>query len=266
MRQRRASGHPRRAHPLPDVVGLIEPAIEPDPPLSLADGGVIRNGFNADLDDLRNLAFNGKQWIADLQKTERERTGIRSLKVGFNNVFGYYIEITNTHKDKVPPDYIRKQTLTNAERYVTPELKEYEEKILHAEERILALETELFNEVRTAGGGTRRRDPEERAAARRARLLRFRSPPQPSSTDMCRPDVNDTTVLEITGGRHPVIERLLPPGEKYTPERRPARHRRGADPDHHRAEHEREVELPAAGGPDCAARTDRELRAGCNGR
>ena len=124
-------------HPLQAIVSMIDGAIEADPPMSLADGGVIKKRFNAELDELRTLAFSGKTWIANLQKQERERTGIPSLKVGFNNVFGYYIEITHTHKEKIPADYIRKQTLTNAERYITPELKEYEEKILHAEERML---------------------------------------------------------------------------------------------------------------------------------
>jgi len=202
--------------PLPEVRDLIERAIAPDPPLSLADGGVIRNGYNADLDELRNLAFNGKQWIADLQRTERERTGIGSLKVGFNNVFGYYIEVTNTHREKIPADYIRKQTLTGAERYITPALKEQEEKILHAEERMLALETELFDGVRTAIA------EHTDAIQSNARLL---------ATADCalslasvavelgyrRPEVNDSAVIDIKAGRHPVIERLLPPGEKYTP-------------------------------------------------
>ena len=120
---------------LQETVSTIERAIEPEPPLSITEGGVIRVGYSEELDSFRSLAFNGKKWIADLQKKERERTGISSLKIGFNNVFGYYIEITNTHSEKIPTDYIRKQTLTNAERYITPDLKEYEEKILHAEEK-----------------------------------------------------------------------------------------------------------------------------------
>ena len=132
----------------PDIVELIRTAIDPAPPATVADGGVILSGYNRDLDELRLLSTNGKQWIADLQARERERTGISSLKVGFNNVFGYYIEITNTHRDKVPQEYTRKQTLTGAERYITPALKEYEEKILHAEERTLALETQLFTDIR----------------------------------------------------------------------------------------------------------------------
>ena len=129
------------------VADAIEHAIADSPPMNLADGGVIRPGYNAELDELTTLAHSAKEWVANMQKKERERTGISSLKIGFNNVFGYYIEITHTHKDKIPTDYIRKQTMTNAERFITPELKEYEEKILHAEEKIFALETALFNEL-----------------------------------------------------------------------------------------------------------------------
>jgi DNA mismatch repair protein MutS len=202
-------------HLLPGTVDLLEKGIEPDPPASLADGGVIRSGHNAELDDLRKLAFSGKQWIAEMQKKERERTGISSLKVGFNNVFGYYIEITNTHKEKIPSDYIRKQTLTNAERYITPELKEYEDKILHAEERILAIETELFNAIRLEVA--REAEAIQTTARALAALDCFSSLARVAmEQEYTRPDVNDSTVLDIAGGRHPVIERLLPPGEKYT--------------------------------------------------
>lgn len=133
---------------LSDLVFTIGKAIADNPPIALVDGGVIKNGYNAELDEIRVLAFGAKDWVARHQQSERERTGISSLKISFNNVFGYYIEVTNTHKDKVPADYIRKQTLANAERFVTLELKDYEEKIFHAEEKILALETRLFNELR----------------------------------------------------------------------------------------------------------------------
>src|SRR3970282_1458096 len=119
-----------------------------DPPQAIGAGGVIRKGVDAVLDGLRDAAHHGKEWIANLQKTERERTGISSLKIGYNNVFGYYIEITNTHRDRVPPDYIRKQTLTNAERYITPDLKEYEEKVLSAEEKAKQLEYDVFVQLR----------------------------------------------------------------------------------------------------------------------
>ena len=162
---RRARGHPERRHarPWPEVRDELHLSPELSSFSTAGSNRIPRrarrrrchpDGYNAELDELRTLAFSGKQWIADLQKKERERTGISSLKVGFNNVFGYYIEITNTHREKIPADYIRKQTLTNAERYITPELKEYEEKILHAEERILALETRALQ--RHPAGGRRR--------------------------------------------------------------------------------------------------------------
>jgi DNA mismatch repair protein MutS len=202
--------------PCTDVVSTIEASIEPDPPLAIADGGVIRKGFHSELDSLRHLAFSGKSWIAQLQARERERSGIPSLKVGFNNVFGYYIEVTNTHREKVPADYIRKQTLTSAERYVTPELKEYEEKVLHAEEKILALETRLFNEVRLSIAA--RAEAIQANAQALARMDCFASLAEVAAErGYVRPEVNDSTALEITGGRHPVIERLLPAGEKYVP-------------------------------------------------
>ncbi|MFN0158105.1 MAG: DNA mismatch repair protein MutS [Bacteroidota bacterium] len=202
--------------PLPDVVALIDAAIEPDPPLALNDGGVIRKGFNAELDELRSLAFSGKEWIAELQRKERERTGISSLKVGFNNVFGYYIEITHTHKDKTPADYIRKQTLANAERFITPELKEYEEKILHAEEKMLALETGLFNSLRLS---VAEHAEHIQNNARLVALLDCQVSLASIAVEYnyVRPQVNDSTFLDIIDGRHPVIERLLPPGEKYIP-------------------------------------------------
>ena len=138
----------KQLNPMNEVVDSMQKALADELPLSLADGGVIRKGFNAELDEIRSLATGAKEWIARQQTHERERTCISSLKISYNNVFGYYIEVTNAHKDKVPADYIRKQTLTNAERYITPELKEYEDKVLHAEEKILALETRLFNELR----------------------------------------------------------------------------------------------------------------------
>jgi len=205
-----------RLNPLPEVIRTLHDAVEEDPPLALADGGVIRKGFNAELDDLRALAFSGKDWIAKLQQQERQRTGIPSLKVGYNNVFGYYIEITNTHKEKVPPEYIRKQTLTNAERYVTPELKEYEEKVLHAEEKILSLETRLFNEVRTAVAEQSGAILENAHAL--ATLDCFVCLADVAvENDYVAPEVDESQRLVIKDGRHPVIERLLPPGERYTP-------------------------------------------------
>lgn len=202
--------------PLNEIVQQIESAIEIDPPLALVDGGVIKKGYNAALDELRGLASSGKEWIAEMQKKEKERTGISSLKVGYNNVFGYFIEITNTHKDKIPADYIRKQTLTNAERYITPELKEYEEKILHAEEKILSLETQLFNELRMKiASHAEAIQNNARCIATLDALLSLAH--VATEYEYVCPDVNDSTVLDIVDGRHPVIERLLPPGEKYTP-------------------------------------------------
>jgi DNA mismatch repair protein MutS len=202
--------------PLEDVVGLIQNGLTEDPPLALSDGGVIKQGYNGVLDELRDITLNGKQWIAHLQSKERERTGISSLKIGFNNVFGYYIEVTHTHKDKIPNDYIRKQTMTNAERFITPELKEYEEKILHAEEKILALETQLFNELRLTIA------EHAEAIQHNARLIAMLDC-FASLADVAYeykyvcPEVNDSNVVNIVEGRHPVIEQLLPPGEQYTP-------------------------------------------------
>jgi DNA mismatch repair protein MutS len=202
--------------PLQPLVEQVTTAIVDDPPPSLADGGVIRKGYSKELDELREIAFSGKEWIANLQRKERERTGISSLKVGFNNVFGYYIEVTHTHKAKVPPDYIRKQTLVNAERYITPDLKEYEEKILHAEEKILSLETELFNGLRKAVA--EHAGVIQQNAQIMATLDCFVSFAEAAvENEYCCPEVNETTRIEIRQGRHPVIERLLPPGERYVP-------------------------------------------------
>src|SRR5208282_5975994 len=133
---------------MPDLVNLISRAIADDPPLALKEGGMIRDGFDTALDELRNAMRGGKDWVAKLQQQEIERTGIASLKVRFNSVFGYYIEVTKSNLDKVPPHYIRKQTVANGERYITPELKEMEGKILGAEERSVKLEYELFQRVR----------------------------------------------------------------------------------------------------------------------
>ncbi|MCU0343289.1 MAG: DNA mismatch repair protein MutS, partial [Ignavibacterium sp.] len=135
--------------PLENIVEKISNAIIDSPPAAINEGGIIRNGFSPELDELRDISLHGKEWIATLQQTERERTGIPSLKVNFNNVFGYYIDVSHTHKNKIPENYIRKQTLVNSERYITPELKEYEDKILNAQEKINELESQLFNEIRS---------------------------------------------------------------------------------------------------------------------
>ncbi|MBI5464584.1 MAG: DNA mismatch repair protein MutS, partial [Ignavibacteriales bacterium] len=203
-------------NPVQSLVATMTAAIADEPPVSLAEGGVIRKGFHAELDEVRSLAFNAKDWIAKLQVKERERTGIGSLKIGYNNVFGYYIEITNAHKNKVPADYIRKQTLTNAERYITPDLKEYEEKVLHAEERILALESQLFNELRLTVA--EHAEEIQRNAVRIAELDCVLSLAHAAvENNYVRPEVDESLIIEIEEGRHPVIEKLLPPGEHYTP-------------------------------------------------
>jgi DNA mismatch repair protein MutS len=212
----RAATHAGAIPALEDLPPIIRGTLSDDPPPSLSQGGVIRPGVDGELDALRSAAHGGKEWIANMQKTERERTGISSLKVGFNNVFGYYIEITNTHRDRVPPDYIRKQTLTGAERYVTPELKEFEEKILNAEEKILALETRLFNGLRET---IALRAGEIQEAAKVVAtvdcLVSFAE--VAVSSAYVRPEIDEGDGIVIRDGRHPVVERLLPPGEAYTP-------------------------------------------------
>jgi DNA mismatch repair protein MutS len=202
--------------PLADIVSTIGQAIADDPPMTIVDGGVIRKGYNAELDEIRLLAFGAKDWVAKHQQSERERTGISSLKIGYNNVFGYYIEVTHTHKDKIPVNYIRKQTLTNAERFVTPELKEYEEKILHAEEKIFTLETRLFNELRQMIA--EHVGVIQANAQAIAMLDCFVSLAEVAMENhyVC-PTMDDSFRIDIEDGRHPVIEKLLPPGEHYTP-------------------------------------------------
>ena len=192
----------------------IAKEITNDPPLLVNKGGVIADGVNAELDELRKIAYSGKDYLLQIQQRESELTGIPSLKIAYNNVFGYYIEVRNTHKDKVPAEWIRKQTLVNAERYITQELKEYEEKILGAEDKILILETRLYNELVT--------DLAEfipaiqinaTQIARLDCLLSFANVAR--ANKYIRPNVVDDDVLDIRQGRHPVIEKQLPPGEKY---------------------------------------------------
>ncbi|WP_304131684.1 DNA mismatch repair protein MutS, partial [Ignavibacterium album] len=201
---------------LSSLVDKISEAIIDSPPAGLTEGGIIRSGFSAELDELRDIAFNGKEWISNLQQKERERTGIPSLKVGFNNVFGYYIDISNAHKSKVPDDYIRKQTLVNSERYITPELKTFEEKILNAEEKIGELEYQLFNEIRNLVA------LEAEAIQTNARLIGmldvFLSLAECAEEfNYVKPEVDEGDEIEIIQGRHPVVERILSPGEKFTP-------------------------------------------------
>ncbi|MCU7494211.1 MAG: DNA mismatch repair protein MutS [Ignavibacteria bacterium] len=205
-----------RLEDLEKTVELIESAIAEFPPLSLSDGGVISYGFNPELDELRDLSKNAKTWIANLQKSERERTGISSLKVSYNKVFGYYIEISNANKDKIPDDYIRKQTLVNGERYITPELKVYEDKILNAEEKISDLEYQLFNEIRQSV--SMQAEKIQQNAGLIAMLDCYLSFAECASQfNYVKPAVNDSDLINITEGRHPVVERILKPGEKFTP-------------------------------------------------
>jgi DNA mismatch repair protein MutS len=195
----------------PDLREMLDAGLVDDPPLSPREGGTIRPGYDAPLDDLHAIAKGGKEWIANFQASEITRTGISSLKVGFNRVFGYYIEITNTHAHKIPPDYQRKQTLKNAERYVTPELKAYEEKVLTAEEKIFKREYELFITLR------------DQVAAQASRLLQTGEvlavldvlaslAELAASRQYCRPELCDESILHIQAGCHPVLEQTLPPG------------------------------------------------------
>lgn len=185
-----------------------------DPPALVNKGGVIAHGVNSELDELRQLSYSGKDYLMRVQQRESERTGIPSLKIAFNNVFGYYIEVRNTHKDKVPPEWIRKQTLVNAERYITEELKEYEEKILGAEEKILSLEMQLFNElVAELTKYIRPIQQDAHVIAQLDCLISFARTAQ--SNRYIRPIVDDSDVIDIRGGRHPVIEQQLPMGEPY---------------------------------------------------
>jgi DNA mismatch repair protein MutS len=203
-------------NPCKSVADRIEHELKDDPPTFLNRGAVIAAGVSGELDDLRNILYSGKDYLIDLQNRESRRTGISSLKVSFNNVFGYYIEVRNTHKDKVPPDWIRKQTLVNAERYITDELKEYEAKILGAEEKILELETKLFNELVLAV--IEFIPPIQINSSLIARLDCLHSYARVSiENNYVRPVLDDTKNIEITGGRHPVIEKQLPHGESYVP-------------------------------------------------
>ena len=197
-----------------EVVRTIQRAIVDEPPAQISDGGYIRDGFNVELDELRGITKSGKNWIAQLQKEEAERTGITSLKVGFNRVFGYYLEVTHAHKDKVPDDFIRKQTLVNAERYITPKLKEYEERVLTAEERIGHLESTLFGEIRDAVA--MHTEALQLNATMLAMLDCFGSLAEAAiQHKYTRPRVHDGTGIEIVEGRHPVVEKTLEAGDPF---------------------------------------------------
>jgi len=196
----------------PQVRADIEAALVDDPPTGTTDGGIIRDGYHAELDELRELARGGKQWIAEYQAKESERTGIPNLKVGFNKVFGYYLEVTAAHADKVPDNYTRKQTLKNQERYITPELKEYEEKVLGAEERAMALEQELFGKLRERVNRDCARLQQTAAVLATVDVLTGLAVLAVGSR-YCRPEITEDIVLDIREGRHPVLDRLQPSGE-----------------------------------------------------
>lgn len=197
-----------------ELIQQIELTLVEEPPAQVQKGDVIANGVHTELDELRQLAHKGKEYLTALQHRELTRTGIQSLKIGFNNVFGYYLEVTNAHKEKVPADWIRKQTLTNAERYITPELKEYEEKIMGAEERILKIEGELYENLVAS------LQPYLQSLQTNAKNLSlvdclYCFAENAIQFNYCQPQLHEGTQWEVTQGRHPVIERSLPPGEAY---------------------------------------------------
>ncbi len=201
-------------NPCPNIREKIAREINNDPPNMLNKGGVIASGICDELDELRQIAYSGKDYLLKIQQRESDNTGIPSLKISYNNVFGYYIEVRNTHKDKVPGDWIRKQTLTGAERYITQELKEYEEKILGAEEKILSLETKLYNElVLELAEYIPAIQVNSNLIAQLDCLLSFSK--ISAENKYVRPQINESDVIDIRQGRHPVIEKQLPPGEQY---------------------------------------------------
>ncbi|MFY9164179.1 DNA mismatch repair protein MutS [Aquirufa antheringensis] len=199
-----------------ELVDKIDTILREDPPVLMHQGGMIKSGYLAELDELHGLSSSGKNFLADIQKREIERTGITSLKVSYNKVFGYYLEVTNAHKDRVPPEWIRKQTLVNAERYITEELKIYEEKILSAEDKISVIEFRLFQElVQDALGYITQIQQNALGIATLDVLASFATVAK--KNNYVRPLLNETEILDIKGGRHPVIEKQLPAGENYVP-------------------------------------------------
>ncbi len=204
----------KQIQPLQELQQRITGALMDDAPAQTAKGGIIREGVSAELDDLRKISRSGKTYLLEIQQKESERTGIPSLKISFNNVFGYYLEVTNTHKDKVPAEWIRKQTLANAERYITQELKEYEEKILGAEEKILAIELDLYQQLLAdIEPYISTIQTNAHIVAQLDCLLCFAYNAQ--KYNYHRPEITDEPVLDIKQARHPVIEQRLPPGESY---------------------------------------------------
>ncbi len=201
-------------NPCSFIADKIERELYPEPPVNILKGSVINQGVNEELDRLRKIAYGGKEYLLEIQRREAEATGIPSLKVAFNNVFGYYLEVTHAHRDKVPTDWIRKQTLVNAERYITPELKEYEEQILGAEEKIFALESKLYNELLySLTDYIKPIQLNAQLVARLDVLLNFADIAQ--KNHYVKPHMTDGRLIDIKGGRHPVIEKTLPLGESY---------------------------------------------------
>lgn len=192
----------------------ISTQLQENAPHQISKGNIIAEGVNAELDELRHISSHGKEKLLEIQQREIEMTGIPSLKIGFNNVFGYYIEVTKAHKDKAPDTWIRKQTLVNGERYITPELKEYEDKILGAEDRILSIETDIYNALlQEAGQYIRPLQADAKILAAIDVMISFAE--VSVENHYCRPEINDSDVIDIREGRHPVIEKQLPPGEEY---------------------------------------------------
>ena len=195
-------------NPLEDIASMIENAIIDEPPFSVREGGMIRDGFNEELDSLRDIVNNGKGYIADIQLREQEKTGIKKLKIGYNRVFGYYIEVSNSYKELVPEDYIRKQTLANCERYITQELKELESKVLGAQERIVRLEYEIFDSVRKKTA-EHLYEIQKTASSVAAVDVLASFARVASENNYCCPVMNAGTMIDITDGRHPVVEKML---------------------------------------------------------
>jgi DNA mismatch repair protein MutS len=206
----------KKIDPCNELESLLSSALEDEPPVVVSKGNVIRKGYSIQLDELRSIMKDGKEFMVKLQQEEIKRTGINSLKLGYNNVFGYYIEVTNTHKHKVPDNWIRKQTLVNSERYITPELKEYEEKILGAEEKIQQIEERLFSEIMEKAAEFSKRVYDTTAALAALDCLSSFAYTA-SRRNYTLPEVNESLTLDIKGGRHPVLEQQLPAGELYIP-------------------------------------------------
>ena len=199
----------RLMDPLEDLKKLIEDSIAEEPPVAVREGGIIREGFHAEVDRLRAAKTDGKTWLAELESREREKTGIKNLRIRFNRVFGYYLEVTNSFRNLVPDTWIRKQTLTNAERYTTPELKELEEVILGAEDKLFSLEYDLFCEIRDRIAGEVKRIQQTAKAV--AGLDVYASLAAAAERNRyVRPKINEDGIIRITGGRHPVVERMIP--------------------------------------------------------